>query len=106
MKILGTVLVFCSLIIGAINAARILALMPFPGKSHYINIQPIMQRLAERGHDVTVVTTHTEKNPPKNYHQIVVDNRPLWEACKYKNAYQFIFRTLRIATEAFTLTLN
>lgn len=63
--------------------ARILSLLTFPGKSHYINVQPIIQELAERGHEVTVITPHPEKNPLPNYHQIITDNRPFWESCKY-----------------------
>lgn len=65
------------------QGARILSLLTFPGKSHYINVQPIMQELAERGHEVTVITANPEKNPPPNYNQIVIDNRPFWESCKY-----------------------
>ncbi|CAK1580193.1 unnamed protein product [Parnassius mnemosyne] len=42
-------------------------------------LRPIGLELAERGHNVTVITAHKEKNPPKNYHEIMVDDKKIWD---------------------------
>lgn len=39
------------------NAARILAVIPFPSISHQVVFRPLTQELASRGHEVTVITT-------------------------------------------------
>ncbi|XP_967762.1 UDP-glycosyltransferase UGT5 [Tribolium castaneum] len=56
------------------NSAKILAVLPVAGRSHYILASTLMRALAERGHDVTVISCFGEKNPPKNgtYRDIVV----------------------------------
>ncbi|XP_015838842.1 UDP-glycosyltransferase UGT5-like [Tribolium castaneum] len=57
-----------------VNSAKILGVMPVTGRSHYILVSTLMRALAEKGHDVTVISCWGEKNPPKNgtYRDIVV----------------------------------
>lgn len=42
-------------------------------------LRQIGLELARRGHNVTVITANKEKNPPKNYHEVMVDDKKIWE---------------------------
>nr|AEW43139.1 UDP-glycosyltransferase UGT46A3 [Helicoverpa armigera] len=50
-----------------VQPARILGLFPHTGKSHQMVFDPLLKALAERGHDVTVVSFFPIKDPPANY---------------------------------------
>nr|XP_034827024.1 UDP-glucuronosyltransferase 2B19-like isoform X2 [Maniola hyperantus] len=52
------------------HSARILGLFPHTGRSHHMVYDPLLRKLAERGHDVTVGSFFPLKNPPANYHDI------------------------------------
>ena len=74
-----TILVPVVLLILAIthigNSAKILGLFTAPARSHYILGSALMKGLAEKGHDVTVISAYGEKQPPKGkgtYRDIVV----------------------------------
>lgn len=54
------------------NAAKILAVLPLPIVSHQNIFKPIIRELANRGHEVTVITMSPEENA--NYKQIIVKN--------------------------------
>ncbi|XP_047113409.1 UDP-glucosyltransferase 2-like [Schistocerca piceifrons] len=58
------------MIAGRSFCARILGIVPTPAHSHQIPFLAIMRALAERGHQVTVITTDPLKDPPKNFTQI------------------------------------
>lgn len=49
---------------------KILAVLPFPSKSHYAIPDPLMVRLAELGHDVTVYNPYVKKHKIPNYKEI------------------------------------
>ncbi|CAF4941921.1 unnamed protein product [Pieris macdunnoughi] len=69
-----TVLVL-SYVLTVANTARILGVFPTPSVSHQVVFRPLMQELARRGHDVTVITTDpifSENNSPKNFTEISV----------------------------------
>ncbi|XP_055846093.1 UDP-glycosyltransferase UGT5-like [Episyrphus balteatus] len=82
------------------DSARILGLFPTPMKSHLIIHSAIAEALAERGHDVTVVSSHPplKKNLPYRYIQLsvpgissnvmaeAVNNPPPW----YKKMFFFL----------------
>lgn len=68
------------LIIVLNECANILYSIPFTSKSHYIMLRPIGLELARRGHNVTVITPFREKDPPANYHEVLVDFKEIWEA--------------------------
>ncbi|CAH4028511.1 unnamed protein product [Pieris brassicae] len=61
------------------ESANILYVIPFTSKSHYIMLRPIGLELARRGHNVTVITANKEENPPPNYHEVMVDDKKIWE---------------------------
>lgn len=46
---------------------KILGLFPHPGISHFHFFHPILRGLAERGHEVTVVSHFPDKSPPIGY---------------------------------------
>ncbi|GLH05008.1 Uncharacterized protein GBIM_10646, partial [Gryllus bimaculatus] len=54
------------------DGARILSMFPFPGKSHFISFSPLLEELAKRGHEVTVISAFPRKTPMKNYKDITI----------------------------------
>ncbi|KAJ2950199.1 hypothetical protein O0L34_g11559 [Tuta absoluta] len=46
---------------------RILGLFPHMGRSHQMVFEPLLQKLANRGHHVTTISFYPLKNPPANY---------------------------------------
>lgn len=62
------------IIVGAAHGAKILGVIPSGGKSHHFIGAAYTKALAEAGHDVTVIAAFREKNPPKNYREIVMDD--------------------------------
>uniref|UniRef100_A0A1B6L7L3 Glucuronosyltransferase n=1 Tax=Graphocephala atropunctata TaxID=36148 RepID=A0A1B6L7L3_9HEMI len=65
----------CVLLLCAINSAisaRILAILPLPGKSHFISNQAVLAALAARGHHVTVYSSFTPAQPVANMKHIEV----------------------------------
>nr|QPA18371.1 UDP-gluconosyltransferase [Trialeurodes vaporariorum] len=51
-------------------SARILFVLPFPGRSHYLFSKPLLEELAARGHQVTAYTTFKQEKPQRNYKAI------------------------------------
>lgn len=49
---------------------RILGIFPHVGKSHSYTIEPVMRGLAEKGHEVTMISHFPLENPPKTYKDI------------------------------------
>ncbi|XP_033345712.1 UDP-glucuronosyltransferase 1-8-like isoform X1 [Bombus vosnesenskii] len=58
---------------GWCSGLRILGMFPLNGKSHWVMAERLMTSLAERGHQVDVVTHFPMKNPPPNYNQISLE---------------------------------
>lgn len=56
-----------------VQSARILGLFPHPGRSHQMVFDPLMRTLAEKGHDVTVVSFFPIKDPPPNYTSVSLE---------------------------------
>lgn len=58
------------------DAARILAVLPMPARSHHIAVSGVTKALAERGHEVTLVTGLPKGNKinPANNKLIHLDN--------------------------------
>ncbi|KDR22771.1 UDP-glucuronosyltransferase 2C1, partial [Zootermopsis nevadensis] len=50
--------------------ARILGLFPLPGRSHFIFSESLVKELANRGHQVTVLSPFPQKSPVPNYTDI------------------------------------
>uniref|UniRef100_A0A336KCF6 UDP-glucuronosyltransferase n=1 Tax=Culicoides sonorensis TaxID=179676 RepID=A0A336KCF6_CULSO len=56
-----------------IRCYNILGIFIHPGKSHFDMFHPLMRGLAERGHNVTVISHFPDKNPPVGYKDVVLD---------------------------------
>ncbi|XP_047991326.1 UDP-glycosyltransferase UGT5-like [Leguminivora glycinivorella] len=61
------------------QCANILYVIPFTSKSHYIMLRPIGLELARRGHNVTVFTAFKETDHAPTYHQIMADDKKIWD---------------------------
>ncbi|XP_075147163.1 UDP-glycosyltransferase UGT5-like [Haematobia irritans] len=59
-------------ILCSVEGAKILSLFQYPGKSQYIFISPLLKALAEKGHEVTSVSTFPQTKPLKNFRDVVV----------------------------------
>jgi glucuronosyltransferase len=61
------------------SAERLLVLAPVCSKSHKISFMPIVEALAEKGHQVTVVTPFAPDSQKENIAEIVLNRNPLAE---------------------------
>lgn len=53
--------------VGVDGSLKVLGLFPHPGISHFHFFHPIMEGLAEAGHEVSVVSHFPNKNPVARY---------------------------------------
>lgn len=44
------------------DGSNILFILPYPAPSHFFSFYPLMERLEERGHEVTVISPINPKN--------------------------------------------
>ncbi|KAJ0176089.1 hypothetical protein K1T71_008263 [Dendrolimus kikuchii] len=65
-----TVLLSVLVLINHTNALNILGIFPYQGKSHFFVFRIYLRELANRGHNVTVISHFPEKDAPANYHDI------------------------------------
>lgn len=61
-----------ALLINESQCAKILVVYPSPSKSHLINGKPLFTELAQRGHNVTVISNFPLENPMENYRDITI----------------------------------
>jgi glucuronosyltransferase len=54
------------------TGAKILGIFPFQGKSHFIMASALLQELAKRGHDVTVISHYPQTEKIANYTDVYV----------------------------------
>ncbi|XP_065219023.1 UDP-glycosyltransferase UGT5-like isoform X26 [Planococcus citri] len=64
------VLLMSCVMLTCVNSYNILALFPYPGKSHYAVYDPFIVELANRGHNVTIYDTFPKSQTIPNYHEI------------------------------------
>ncbi|KAJ3658299.1 hypothetical protein Zmor_010047 [Zophobas morio] len=55
-----------------VHGYKILALFPHRGKSHFLVYYPLVEALAKKGHDVTVMGHYPLKTPIPNYRDVVL----------------------------------
>lgn len=58
------------LVINCSQSLNILGIFPYNGKSHFIVQRVYLRELANRGHNVTVISHFPEQHAPNNYHDI------------------------------------
>lgn len=61
----------------AIDGHRILGIFTHIGGSHFHTFFPIMNGLAHKGHDVTVLSYFKSKNASKNYKELIFEGLPI-----------------------------
>ncbi|XP_065354388.1 UDP-glucosyltransferase 2-like [Calliphora vicina] len=62
------------------NGAKILSIFGYPGPSQYIMASALLKGLAERGHEVTSISTFPQKTAVKNFRDIaVMENAKLFD---------------------------
>lgn len=89
------VLITNLLLLGASNLAKILSVFPYPGPSQYIFISPLLKALAEKGHDVTSISTFPQKKPLKNFRDIaVMENAQMYDGKSHSRIIVKHFYTL------------
>ncbi|KAJ9601565.1 hypothetical protein L9F63_000308, partial [Diploptera punctata] len=72
------------------NGENILAIFPVQSKSHMTVNLAVVKELANRGHNVTVVSAFPEKNPHPNYTDIVLKKKAIEELLSDKeNGMEF-----------------
>jgi len=59
------------------ESSKILMVFPSPSRSHLVIGSALMKGLAERGHNVTVVSSFPLEKPMKNYRDIIVPQSDL-----------------------------
>lgn len=67
----------CSIICALLTISfgyRILGVFPVPAKSHYSIGHGLMKGLAERGHDVTMISPLKANKPIENYTEVFIEN--------------------------------
>jgi len=67
MRLLTVIaIVFCALSAKPLESesAKILATLPFPGRSQYIFVESYLKALAAKGHQVTVINAFKNKETP------------------------------------------
>lgn len=72
MKTLTVVLLLSTLLYSGGYCARILALYATSGKSHKISVMPILEELARRGHEITIVSPYEPAKKIDNIREIVL----------------------------------
>lgn len=71
-----TVVIICLLsALDHVWSANILALLPLPGKSHFIYTNAVLTALAARGHHVTLVSPFTPSKPAANMKYIEIHTK-------------------------------
>ncbi|CAB0016301.1 unnamed protein product [Nesidiocoris tenuis] len=73
----ATILMFLVCHVLAASGARILGLFPHFGVTHWYVFRPLMEELARRGHQVTVVSPFPRESPTANYEDVsLIDAYP------------------------------
>jgi glucuronosyltransferase len=54
------------------TGAKVLGIFPFQAKSHFIVASALLRELANRGHDVTVISHHPQTEKIANYTDVYV----------------------------------
>lgn len=63
--------VIASISVNQVHSSRILAIFPFPGKSHQIMFDAMILGLSRRGHQVDVISHFPMKTLPPNVNYVV-----------------------------------
>lgn len=56
-----------------VNCYEILGLFPHAGRSHFNAFEPLLKKLASKGHNVTVISHFPQKNPLATYNDVSLE---------------------------------
>lgn len=95
-------------LLGAVECSRILVLYPTISKSHVIPLQTLSLALAERGHDITFVSTYPLNKQVNNYRDIKIpfdeaDKEFLSEIAKDPKGKGFMYMFPRLTSLIYRL---
>lgn len=65
MNLLKIFFLLLSCLLYTVNSYKLLMVCSLPSKSHYILMSSLAKGLVKAGHDVTMVSSFGEENPPK-----------------------------------------
>lgn len=65
---------------GCCNADRILSLFIHPGASHFYSFYAVLDKLAEKGHDVVSLSYFKVKDPHPRYKELIITDAPVFNA--------------------------
>lgn len=82
MKCFQCIILFFSVTISCSSAYNILGILHFPSRSSAVTFTPIFNKLAEKGHNVTVITVFPLKINNNNYKEIVLNGSYLINTSK------------------------
>lgn len=68
-----TVVSIVVIILGTADSLRVLGIFPLNSKSHFVMMEPLMKKLAEKGHTVDVISHFPQKRPLPNYNDISLE---------------------------------
>lgn len=74
----STVLLLFISIIAHGSSLKILGIFPHEGKSHYDVFEPLLKTLAQKGHEVTVVSHFPQKNPIPRFKDISIRQESIY----------------------------
>lgn len=67
------------LLVPYVHSARILAAILYPAKSHFVMYRTLLTALAEKGHEVTVISHFPLNSPVENYEDLSVQGTDLFK---------------------------
>jgi len=65
---------------GCATSSKILFVVSFPGKSHWLMFEHVIYELLNRGHEVTAITNYELVTDSKNYRSLIIAPRFDWDA--------------------------
>nr|ASX93996.1 UDP-glycosyltransferase UGT42D1 [Zygaena filipendulae] len=82
----------------SISALNILGIFPYQGKSHFFVHEVFLRELANKGHNLTVISYFPLKDAPKNYRDItLVDEKIVVEAAwPFERSYWIVIQIVTV----------
>lgn len=71
-EVVRTICVVLLLVLGVAESSKILCIFPSPSRSHVLVGQALLKGLAQRGHEVTMVSPFKLSKPVKNYRDVTI----------------------------------
>lgn len=96
--------VWCLLFLKSVESANILCLIALPSPSHHIWNRGIVNALASRGHNVTVLSPDFDKIAPKNVHYLKINE--IYNSEAVIDFYKFTFSMSETSSNQFMTAVD